>query len=70
MFITIKPLPERLYCNVKLRNTYLRNCNMNRSDRRTISIGTLLIIALVIGIVIKRVHIGLLIGIGLGLYCK
>jgi hypothetical protein len=35
--------------------------------RRDIGIGVLIIIGLVIGFLIKRVHIGLMIGIGLGL---
>lgn len=37
------------------------------SSRRSIAAGLCIILGLVIGIAIKRVHIGLLIGLGLGL---
>lgn len=38
-----------------------------RNERVTISAAMCIIIGLVIGFMIKRVHIGLLIGLGLGL---
>ncbi|MBO9154383.1 hypothetical protein ACFOTA_19370 [Chitinophaga sp. GCM10012297] len=38
-----------------------------RNERVTISAALCIIIGLVIGFLIKRVHIGLLIGLGLGL---
>jgi uncharacterized membrane protein (UPF0136 family) len=42
---------------------------MNKPSRarRDISVGVLIVIGLVIGFLIKKVHVGLLIGIGLGL---
>ena len=41
--------------------------NKPSSGRRDVTIGVVIIIGLVIGFLIKRVHVGLLIGVTLGL---